>query len=63
MNINEIWIFSMGDGFTGGFIIAKTEEDAWKKLSLDRGTEITKDICSIFPITSLDLNKPVHDLW
>ena len=64
MEINKIWIFEIQDGMTGGFIFANNEEEAWKKLSLDRGTTMTRDICTIFPITALDLNhKEVFDLW
>lgn len=63
MEINKIWIFEIQDGVCGGFVIADTEEEARIKLSLDRGTEIPKDIVMIYPLTALDLNKDVHDLW
>lgn len=63
MGIDKLWIFELQDGVCGGFIIADSEADAWKKLSLDRGTEITKDIAIIYPFTALDLNQSVHDLW
>ena len=63
MEINKIWIFEIQDGVSGGFIIADTEEEARIKLSLDRGTEITRDIAMIYPLTALDLNKDVHNLW
>lgn len=63
MGINKIWIFEIQDAICGGIIIADTEEEAWKKLSLDRGVEMTKDITVIYPLNALDLNKDVHDLW
>lgn len=63
MSIDKIWIFEIQDGVCGGFIIADSEEDARKKLSFDRGIEMTKDNTIIYPLTCLDLNKDVHDLW
>ena len=63
MEINKIWIFEIQDGVCGGIIIANSEDEARKKLSLDRGISITKDICVIYPLMALDLNKDVHDLW
>lgn len=63
MEINKIWIFEIQDGVCGGIIIADSDDEARKKLSLDRGISITKDICVIYPLTALDLNKDVHDLW
>lgn len=63
MGIDKIWIFEIQDGFCGGFIIANSEDEARKKLSLDRGIDMPKDICVIYPFTALDLNKDVHDLW
>lgn len=63
MRIEDIWIFEVQDGVCGGFIVAKSEEEARTKLSLDRGTEMSKDIAVIYPLTALDLNKDVHDLW
>lgn len=64
-NIGEIWIFEIQDGFCGGFILADTEENAWKKLSLDRNIPVDhlKETTMLYPITALDLNKSVHDLW
>ena len=63
--MDKIWIFEMQDGIFGGFIIADSEEDAWEKLSLDRNIHIKnlKEVTIIYPITALDLNKSVHDLW
>lgn len=63
--MDKIWIFEMQDGIFGGFIIADSEEDAWVKLSLDRNIPIKnlKEVTIIYPITALDLNKSVHDLW
>lgn len=63
--MDKIWIFEMQDGIFGGFIIADSEEDAWEKLSLDRNIPIKnlKEVTTIYPITALDLNKSVHDLW
>lgn len=63
MGINKIWIFEIQDGVCGGFIIADTEEEARIKLSLNRGMEMSKDFTIIYPLTALDLNKDVHDLW
>lgn len=63
MEINKIWIFEIQDGVCGGIVIANSEDEARKKLSLDRGISMTKDFCIIYPLTSLDLNKDVHDLW
>lgn len=63
MEINKIWIFEIQDGVCGGIVIANSEDEARKKLSLDRGISMTKDICVIYPFTALDLNKDVHDLW
>lgn len=63
MGIDKIWIFEIQDGVGGGIIIANSEEDAKKKLSLDRGVEITKGFVDIYPLNALDLNKDVHDLW
>lgn len=63
MEINKIWIFEIQDGLCGGIIIADTEEEARKKLSLDRGMEMTKDFTAIYPLNALDLNKDVYDLW
>lgn len=60
--IDSIWIFEIQDGICGGFIIANSEEEAMKKLSLDRGAEMS-DITVIYPLAALDLNKDVHDLW
>lgn len=62
MGIDKIWIFEIQDGVCGGFIIADSEEEAMKKLSLDRGVEMG-DIAIIYPLNALDLNKDVHDLW
>lgn len=63
--MDKIWIFEMQDGIFGGFIIADSEEDAWGKLSLDRDIPIKnlKEVTTLYPITALDLNKSVHDLW
>ncbi len=63
--MDKIWIFEMQDGIFGGFIIADSEENAWKKLSLDRNISIKnlKEVTTLYPITALDLNKSVHDLW
>lgn len=63
MDINNIWIFEIQDGACGGFIIADTEEEARKKLSLDRGIYASPEFTVIYPLTALDLNKAVHDLW
>lgn len=63
MDITKIWIFEILDGIGGGFIIAETEEEARTKLSLQRGVEMSEDITAIYPLTALDLNKDVHDLW
>jgi hypothetical protein len=63
VGINKVWIFEIQDGVCGGIIIADTEEEARTKLSLDRGVEMGKEIAMIFPLTALDLNKDVHDLW
>lgn len=63
MSIDQIWIFEVQDGICGGIIIADTEEEARKRLSLDRGMEMSKDIANIYPLTALDLNKFVHDIW
>ena len=63
MGIDKIWIFEIQEGVCGGFIIADSEEEARKKLSLDRGVEMGEDITIIYPLTALDLNKDVHDLW
>ena len=63
MDITKIWIFEILDGIGGGFVIAETEEEARTKLSLRRGVEMSEDITSIYPLTALDLNKDVHDLW
>lgn len=63
--MDKIWIFEMQDGVFGGFIIADTEEDAWQKLAFERNTDVSnlKYVTVIYPITALDLNIPVHDLW
>lgn len=61
--INRIWIYEIQDGVSGGFILADTEEEARMKLSLNRGAEMTKDFVVIYPLTALDLNRDVHDLW
>lgn len=63
MEVNKIWIFEIQDGFSGGFVIADSEDEARKKLSLDRGIDMPKDICVIYPLVALDLNKDIHDLW
>lgn len=63
MDITKIWIFEIQDGISGGFILAETEEEARTKLSLQRGVEMLEDITAIYPLTALDLNKDVHDLW
>lgn len=65
MGIENIWIFEMQDGVFGGFVIASSEEEAWKRLAIDRSTSVEslKGITVVFPITALDLNKHVHDLW
>ena len=63
LNINKIWIFEMQDGIRGRFIIADSEEDAMKKLSLDREVNMNDGSTIIFPLNALDLNKDVHDLW
>ena len=63
IDITKIWIFEILDDFGGGFIIAETEEEARAKLSLQRGVEMSKDFAVIYPLTALDLNKDVHDLW
>ena len=63
MDITKIWIFEILDGIGGGFIIAETEEEARAKLSFQRGGEMSEDITVIYPLTALDLNKDVHDLW
>lgn len=63
MGIDKIWIFEIQDGVGGGIIIANSEEEARKKLSLDRGIEMTKAFTVIYPLNALDLNKDVHDLW
>ena len=63
VDITKIWIFEIQDGISGGFILAETEEEAHTKLSLQRGVEMSKDITAIYPLTALDLNKDVHDLW
>lgn len=60
MEISKIWIFDTG--ISGGFIIANTAKEAMEKLSLDRGT-VMDDDTSIYPLSALDLNKDVHDLW
>ena len=61
--MDKIWIFEIQDGVCGGIIIADTEEEAREKLSLDRGIEMAKEFTLIFPLTALDLNKDVHNLW
>lgn len=63
--MDKIWIFEMQDGVSGGFIIAGTKEEAWKKLALDRNTNVEslEGFTVIYPITALDLNISVHDLW
>ena len=63
VDITKIWIFEILDGIGGGFIIAETEEEARAKLSLQRGVEMSEDITAIYPLTALDLNKDIHDLW
>lgn len=63
MGIDKIWIFEIQDSICGGFVIADSEEEARKKLSLDRGVDASKEFVVIYPLTALDLNKPVHDLW
>lgn len=63
--MGKIWFFEIKDGASGGFIIADTEDAAWKKLALDRGVTVEKlkEFTKIFPMTALDLNNPVHKLW
>ena len=63
MGIDKIWIFEIQESICGGIVIANSEDEARKKLSLDRGIEMTKDFAVIYPLNSLDLNKDVHDLW
>ena len=63
MDNTKIWIFEIQDGICGGFIIAETEEEARTKLSMQRGVEMSEDITAIYPLTALDLNKDIHDLW
>lgn len=63
MGIEKIWIFNIQDGIYGGFIIADSEDEARKKLSLNRGMDMSKEFCTIYPLSALDLNKDVHDLW
>lgn len=63
MDVGNIWIFEIQDAVCGGFVIADSEDDARKKLSLDRGIEMDKGTTVIYPITALDLNVAVHDLW
>lgn len=63
MELNKIWLFELQDGRYGGFVIADTEEDARKKLLLDSSIQMTPDTLEIYPITALDLNKSVHQLW
>lgn len=63
IGLDKIWIFEIQDGACGGFIIANSEEEARKKLSLDRGVEMGEEDTAIYPLTALDLNKDVHDLW
>lgn len=72
MGLENIWIFEINCelsgnlkcGISGGFIIANSEDEARKKLYLDRGRDLGKDFTvEIYPITALDLNKVVHNLW
>ena len=63
MDISKIWIFEIQDGISGGIIIADSGDEARRKLSIERGIDMPKDICAIYPLTALDLNNDVHDLW
>lgn len=65
ISIEQIWVFELQDGFCGGFVFASSEEEARKKLALDRNTTVDamRGYTCVFPITALDLNKDVHDIW
>lgn len=65
ITLQNIWIYEVQDGITGGIIIAKSEEEAWKRLSIDRNSTVeeTKSFSLIYPLSCYDLGKKIIDLW
>lgn len=58
--MNDIWIFETDDLTKCGFILARSEEEAMKKLLIDANGKVTKESVTVYPMTALDLNKDVH---
>lgn len=65
VELKQIWVFSIQDGFTGGIILANSEEEAFQRLAIDRNLDVStmKSFADIYPLNALDLNKHIHDLW